>query len=131
MRVAVTYEAGSVFQHFGRTEQFKIYDVVDGEIKSSTVIGTDGKGHGMLADVLAKENVDALICGGIGEGAKNRLAAAGIQLYGGVSGDVDEAVTALIMGNLPYNPHIECAHHGEQEHGDGHGGHQCGEHSRA
>ena len=27
MRIAVTYENGQIFQHFGHTEAFKIYDV--------------------------------------------------------------------------------------------------------
>ena len=69
MKVAVTYENGEVFQHFGRTEQFKIYDVADGRVNSGIVIGTNGTGHGALAGFLKAEGVQALICGGIGGGA--------------------------------------------------------------
>lgn len=135
MRIAVTYENGNVFQHFGHSEQFKIYDVLDGEIKTSTVISTHGSGHGALADLLKKENVDTLICGGIGGGAKNMLAAADIKLYGGVCGSADEAVSALLAGGLQFNPNVECSHHGAHGHGhechDGHGdsGHSCGGHA--
>ncbi|MDL2293348.1 NifB/NifX family molybdenum-iron cluster-binding protein [Ruminococcaceae bacterium OttesenSCG-928-D13] len=129
MKLAVTYENGAVFQHFGHSEQFKIYDIADGEIKSSTVISTNGSGHGALADLLKKEGVDTLICGGIGGGAKNMLASAGIRLYGGVSGSADEAVAALLAGKLQFNPDIECAHHGAHDHGhDCHGAHDHGSH---
>ncbi len=123
MRIAVTYEDGQIFQHFGRTEQFKIYDVQDGAIVSSTVVGTGGSGHGALAGVLTALKTDALICGGIGGGAQAALAAAGIRLYGGVSGQADEAVKALLKNELDFEPDVHCDHHGHQA-----GGHACGEH---
>jgi len=128
MRVAVTYEDGRIFPHFGRTEQFKVYDIEDGKILSSEVVGTDGKGHGALAGVLGALNADVLICGGIGGGAQAALAAAGIQLYGGVSGDADNAAQAFAEGRLEFQPDIQCNHHGH--HGEGHacGDHGCGQH---
>ena len=136
MKIAVTYENGNIFQHFGHTEQFKIYEIENGEIKNSTVVDTNGSGHGALAGFLKANGIDTLICGGIGGGAKMALAEAGIILFGGVSGSADEAVKACIAGNLAFNPNIECAHH-EHEHHDHHancgehgcGGHSCGSHS--
>ena len=130
MRIAVTYEEGEIFQHFGHTQQFKVYDVQNGRIVSSEVVDTNGSGHGALAGVLGALNVDALICGGIGAGAQMALAEAGIQLYGGVSGDADEAVQALAEGRLTFNPNVQCNHHGEH-HGEGHscGEHGCGSHN--
>lgn len=125
MRVAVTYENGEIFQHFGHTEQFKVYDVEDGKIISSEVVDTNGSGHGALAGVLQALDVDVLICGGIGGGAQSALAAAGIKLYGGVSGQADQAVEAFAAGKLDYDPNVHCDHHGEHHHGEGH---QCGEH---
>ena len=125
MRVAVTYENGEIFQHFGHTEQFKVYDVEDGKIISSEVVDTNGSGHGALAGVLQALDVDVLICGGIGGGAQSALAAAGIKLYGGVSGQADQAVEASAAGKLDYDPNVHCDHHGEHHHGEGH---QCGEH---
>lgn len=125
MRVAVTYENGEIFQHFGHTEQFKVYDVEDGKIISSEVVDTNGSGHGALAGVLQALDVDVLICGGIGGGAQSALAAAGIKLYGGVSGQADQAVEAFAAGKLDYDPNVHCGHHGEHHHGEGH---QCGEH---
>lgn len=130
MRIAVTYENGEIFQHFGHTQQFKVYDVAEGKIVSSQVVDTNGSGHGALAGVLTALNADVLICGGIGGGAQMALANAGIQLYGGVSGSADAAAEALIAGKLAYNPDVRCSHH-DHEHGEGHtcGSHGCGSHS--
>ena len=127
MRIAVTYENGEIFQHFGHTEEFKVYDVQDGKIVASEVVNTNGQGHGALAGVLTALKADVLICGGIGGGAQMALAAAGIKLYGGVSGSADAAVEALLAGKLDYNPAVKCNHH---EHGEGHtcGEHGCGGH---
>ena len=120
MRVAVTYENGEVFQHFGHTEQFKVYDIEDGKIVHEEVVDTNGQGHGALAGFLFGGKVDTLICGGIGGGAQVALSEAGIKLYGGVSGNADEAVKALIEERLDYNPDVKCDHHGE--------GHNCSDH---
>lgn len=127
MRIAVTYENGQVYQHFGHTEQFKVYDVEDGKVVSSQVVGTNGQGHGALAQVLTGLQADILICGGIGGGAQNALASAGIQLYGGVTGDADAAVEALLAGNLAYIPDIQCSHHEGEHHCGEHGDHHHGE----
>lgn len=128
MKVAVTYENGNVFQHFGHTEEFKIYDVADGKIEKEEVVSTNGSGHGALAGFLKENGVDTLICGGIGGGAQAALAEAGIQLFGGVSGEADEAVKALIAGTLGYNPNVQCSHHEHGEHEHACGSHGCGEH---
>ena len=130
MKIAVTYENGQIFQHFGHTEQFKIYNVEDGKIVSSEVMDTNGNGHGALAGILYGQQVDVLICGGIGGGAQMALAQAGIKLFGGVSGDADAAVEAFVAGNLAYNPDVRCNHH-DHEHGEGHtcGDHGCGSHN--
>ena len=124
MRIGVTYENGEIFQHFGHTEQFKLYDVENGEIKQTQVVDTNGQGHGALSSFLTDAGVEVLICGGIGGGAQTALATAGIQLLGGVSGNADEAVKKYISGQLNYNPDVHCTHH-EQEHTCGE--HHCGE----
>ena len=128
MKIAVTYENGLVFQHFGHTEQFKIYEVSDGKVQSSEVVGTDGSGHGALAGFLKARGVEALICGGIGGGAQAALSQAGIRLYGGVSGGADEAVAAYLAGNLGYDPDVRCDHHDHEEGHDCHGHGDCGGH---
>lgn len=130
MKIAVTYENGEVFQHFGHTAHFKLYEVRDGAVVSAEVVDTNGSGHGALAGFLRSRAVDALICGGIGGGAQMALAAANIRLYGGVSGSADAAVAALLAGELDYDPNARCDHH-DHSHGEGHscGGHSCGGHS--
>lgn len=124
MRIAVTYDNGQIFQHFGHTAQFKIYDVEAGVITNSMVIGTDGQGHSALVGFLSAAKVDVLICGGIGGGAQAALAQAGIKLYGGVAGAADDAANAFAAGTLNYCANVRCAHHEE-----GRGEHSCGEHS--
>lgn len=129
MKIAVTYENGNIFGHFGHTQQFKLYDVQDGKVVASRVVDTMGSGHGALAGFLAAQGVDTLICGGIGGGAQVALANAGIRLYGGVAGSADAAVQALLDGNLAFDPDVHCDHH--DHHGEGHscGGHEGGCHS--
>ncbi len=121
MRIAVTYENGEIFQHFGHTEQFKIYDVEDGKIISSEVVDAGGSGHGALAGVLSTLKVDALICGGIGVGAVTALQNAGIQILGGAEGEADKCVEEFLGGRLHFGASgcascsSSCGHH----HGDG------------
>ena len=121
MRIAATYENGSIFQHFGRTEQFKIYDVEDNKVVSSTIIGNNGIGHGALAGLLADNTIDVLICGGLGGGAMNALMNAGITVVAGAEGDADAAVAAYLRGEL-VSSGANCDHHGHGE------GHECGHH---
>ncbi len=125
MKIAVTYENGDVFQHFGHTEQFKLYTVEKEKVTKEEVVSTNGSGHGALAGFLQNANVDTLICGGIGAGAQAALQDAGIKLYGGVTGKADDAVCALLNGTLGYDPDVHCDHHGH-EHGEN--GHHCGNH---
>ncbi len=130
MKIAVTYENEMVFQHFGHTLAFKIYEVEDGKIVKSYVEETNGTGHGALAGMLKDLGVDVLICGGIGMGAKVALIEADIRLFGGVSGNCDEAVEAYLSNTLMYNPDVKCDHH-DHEHGEGHtcGSHGCAGHN--
>ena len=123
MKIAVTYDNGQIFQHFGRTEQFKIFEAENGTVTAAQVIGTNGNGHGALAGFLKEKGVEVLICGGIGAGAQDALDKAGISLYGGVTGLADTAVSDFLAGTLLYNPEVHCDHHGEHHHHDG--GHGC------
>ena len=136
MRIAVTYENGHIFQHFGRTEQFKVYDVQEGRIIASEIVGSNGIGHGALAGLLADKAIEVLICGGLGGGALNALTNAGITVVAGAEGDADQAVESYLCGelvssgaNCDHHHHgegHECGHHGEGEEGGcGEGG--CGE----
>jgi len=121
MKIAVTYDNGNIFQHFGKTENFKVYEVEDNQVVSSEVIGSNGTGHGALAGLLSEQGVDVLICGGIGGGAQAALAEAGVELCSGAEGDVDAAVEAYLNGTLT-SAGATCDHHDHEE------GHSCGGH---
>lgn len=129
MKIAVTYDNGNIFQHFGRTEFFKVYEVQDQKVVSSEVIGSNGVGHGALAGLLAEQAVDVLICGGIGGGAQAALTEAGVTLCSGAQGDADQAVEAYLKGEL-VSSGVNCDHHHGEEHscGDHGDGHSCGHH---
>ena len=130
MKIAVTYDNGNIFQHFGRTEFFKVYEIEDNKVISSDVIGSNGIGHGALAGLLSDQSVNVLICGGIGGGAQAALAEAGVELCAGAEGDADQAVEAYLKGEL-ISTEANCDHH---HHEDGHScgdhedGHSCGDH---
>ncbi len=121
MKIAVTYDDGNIFQHFGKTEFFKVYEVEGGKVVSSEVIGSNGVGHGALAGLLADRSVDVLICGGIGGGAQAALEEAGVELCAGAEGDADRAVEAYLRGEL-VSSGANCDHHHHEE------GHSCGGH---
>lgn len=124
MKIAVTYDQGMVFPHFGHTQQFKIYTIKANEVVSSEIINTNGAGHCALASFLVENEVEALICGGIGMGAINNLAKAGIEIFPGVMGEADMVVEDFIAGILEYDPNARCDHHHEHNCGD----HDCGDH---
>lgn len=121
MKIAVTYDNGNIFQHFGRTEFFKVYEIEDNKVVSSEVIGSNGVGHGALAGLLSEQSVDVLICGGIGGGAQAALAEAGVELCSGAEGDADQAVEAYLKGEL-ISTGANCDHHHHED------GHSCGDH---
>ena len=126
MKIAVTYENGEVFQHFGHTETFKLYEVENGQIVSGEILPTNGSGHEALADFLAERGVKALVCGGIGDGAQSALSAAGIEICSGAAGDADAAVEAYLKGELE-SAGANCDHHDHEEGGCGGGcGGSCG-----
>ena len=123
MKLAIPYDNGQVFQHFGKTEAFKIYDIVDGKVGPSMVMSTNGQGHGALVGFLVQHQVNVVLCGGIGAGAQAALAQAGIQLFGGISGSADAAAADYLVGRLVFDPNAHCNHHAHEAE------HACGSHS--
>ena len=120
MKIAVTYQDGQIFQHFGHTEQMKVYTVENNKVINTEILSTDGHGHSAIADFLNDEDAKVLICGGIGPCAISALAEYGIVLCAGISGDADEAVQAFLDGTLNYQSGSNCSHH------DSEGHHSCG-----
>lgn len=115
MKIAIPYENGQVFQHFGHSAQFKFYEAENQQIRSAEIVPTNGQGHGALVSFLAHHGVDVVLCGGIGPGAQMALLQAGIQLFGGVSGSADAAAAAYLAGRLLFDPNAHCGHHGHSE----------------
>ena len=129
MKIAVTYDNGSIFQHFGHTEQFMVYEAANGKIIGKELLSSGASGHGALAGLLRGAGVDVLVCGGIGGGAQLALKEAGIRLYGGVCGSADQAVEKLLSGTLAYDPEVRCEHHEGHAQGQECGAHSCAAHS--
>lgn len=126
MIIAATYQNGEIFQHFGHSEEFAVYETENGKITSSRIVRTNGSGHGALALFLSELNADMVICGGIGGGARGALMRAGIKLCSGCSGNAEEAVKKYLDGTLEYSENATCSHH---DHGEGHScGSSCGHH---
>ena len=123
MKIAVTYENGQVYQHFGHCAQFKLYEIEDGKVVASNILDAAGSGHSLLAGFLMMNGVDDVICGGIGGGAQMALRGFGIRIHGGVQGDADAAVESLLAGTLVASDAPNCSHH------DAHHGaeHDCGD----
>lgn len=132
MKLAVTYENGEVFQHFGRTPYFEVFEIEDGKILNKEILDCLGSGHGELVGVLTRANVDALLCGGMGMGAQNMLAQMGIKVFAGISGNCEDAVNAFLNGTLSYTEEATCDHHHEDGEGCSHHeeGEGCGCHSQ-
>ena len=120
MKIAVPFANGEVFQHFGHTENFKLYEIEAGQVVSSEIIDTNGSGHDALAGFLADRSVNVLLCGGIGGGAQAALASVGIEICSGAEGDADAAVQAYLNGELQ-SAGANCDHH--HDHGEDH---HCG-----
>ena len=111
MIVAITYENGNVFMHYGKTRQFKIYEIDNNEIKSSRVIDCGEYSHHTLADLLALNNVDTLICGGLGGHDVESLMAKNIRIFNNASGNVDIVINEFLKGNLSFSGASECGCH--------------------
>lgn len=111
MTIAIPYENGAVFPHFGHTEQFMLYQIDHGVIVSRTPLETGEVHCGALAALLADNSVDALLCGQLGSGAKAAVERAGLMLFSGVSGQADDAAQAFADGTLEFSPDALCLNH--------------------
>ncbi len=118
MKIAATYEkdTGNVFQHFGKTQFFKIYEIEDGKILSSEVIDNGGNGHHALPPYLKSLGVETLILGNRGQGAIDAIAASGLKEIPGITGPADEAAALFAKGELKGNFDAKCDHHHGEHH---------------
>ncbi len=130
MMIAVTYENGQVFQHFGQTKIFKLYTTADADpqkVISTELLDCGEYSHESLVTLLLKKNVEVLICGGIGPGAQNVLSRAGIELRAACTGDADEKVEQFLNGTLEYSTSASCHDHHHHDHDHSHE-HGCSHH---
>ena len=114
MKIAVTYDPsnGEIFQHYGLTEHFKVYDINVKENKiESEIRGTEGRSHGGLTGVVTGFGVDILICGGIGGGAQKALVKEGVRVFAGCSGNADTAIEELMKNQLQFQEDYTCEDH--------------------
>ena len=111
MLVAITYENGEVFMHYGKTRQFIIFELDNNEIKSERIIDCGEYSHHTLADLLKLNNVDVVICGGCGVHAIESLEAKNIKVYNGACGDVHNVINEYINGKLKFNGATMCDCH--------------------
>jgi len=100
MKIAVTTQGEQIFQHFGQCKTFTVFTVEANKIQEKVIIDASQNGHAALAGFLKDSGVNVLICGGIGDGAKQMLSSTGIQLISGVEGSIEDAVNSYISGNL-------------------------------
>lgn len=111
MRISVNYSPdGTVFQHFGRTEAFKLYDVEDGKVTATKMLPAVAGGHGALPQQLKANGVDVVICGGMGAPMLQALKSCGFTICAGVSGGADDAVRAYLAGKIGPNEQAHPCH---------------------
>ncbi len=128
MKFAVTCENNEVFQHFGHTPEFAVFETDGDKIVSETRLSCGTTGHGALAGLLSEGGIELLICGGIGGGAINALAQAGIQVVGGAEGPVRSVAEDYLTGKLVVREDYHCNHHHNGEHNCHDSDHSCGHH---
>jgi C_GCAxxG_C_C family probable redox protein len=116
MKIAVTTQGNQIFQHFGQCQNFTVFSIEDGKIQGKTAIDASQNGHAALAGFLKDAGVSVLICGGIGDGAKQMLSQTGIELVSGVEGKIEDAVNAYLTGSLT-DQGGSCSH---EDHGEDH-----------
>ncbi len=130
MKIAITCENNEVFQHFGHTPEFAVFETEGDKIVSETRLSSGETGHGALAGLLAEGGIELLICGGIGGGAINALTNAGIKVVGGATGSVRKVAEDYLAGKLTVREDYHCNHH-EGEHNCHDSDHSCGHHCQS
>lgn len=125
MKIAIATEGNRVSQHFGRSEYFTVFEVEDQAVNNKQLLPTEGNQHGALPDFLASLGVAAVISGGMGGGAMQKLTQKSIAVYTGVHGSIDDAIHQYINNELKpveLSAASHESHHGCQGH---HHGHSC------
>ena len=115
MRLAIATENGEVSSHFGHCEKFIIVDIENGILKSKEEVSSFHNDCGSLPQFLGEKGVQCIIAGGIGARPKQLFNTQGIQVIPGITGSVEDVVTAYIKGNLHPGENLCSGHHEEGE----------------
>lgn len=110
MVIAFTSLNGLVFEHFGRTPELTYFEIKDGKIVNQFKEDMKGHGHGEIVERLKKHGVNALICGGLGQGAVDYLKESNIKIYAGQSGSVEMLAENFVLGLLTESQNASCDH---------------------
>ena len=102
IRVAVTTDGENVSAHFGQCPEFTIFDIENNEIKNKEVVQNNmrhGGGGCVAVDEILKHNITHVIAGGMGMGAQQKFANAGVKIYGS-NGKVEDVINDFLENKI-------------------------------
>jgi len=97
--IAIPLENGILCSHFGHCQQFSIIDAEDNSISGETLVTPPPHEPGLLPAWLAEKGVTDVIAGGMGMGAQQKFAQAGVDVFG-YSGNVQKALDDFMNNTL-------------------------------
>lgn len=117
MKIAMPARDGQINEHFGTTQEFAIIELVNNEVKNLEIISNEGlqHNHGGIANMLKNENIEVIICGGIGGHMIQALQQMGLRVVNGASGSLKQTAEAFANGTLVTRP-VSCSCSGGHHH---------------
>ena len=100
MKIAMPYQDGVLLEHFGRAKEFIIYNVSDLDPVTSEVIAPEDLSHAAVARALKEHGVDVVLCGSIGEHARQAVEGEHMLVFSGITGAADDVLERFLQGNL-------------------------------
>ena len=100
MKIAMPYQDGVLLEHFGRAKEFIIYNVSDLDPVTSEVIAPEDLSHAAVARALKEHGVDVVLCGSIGEHARQAVEGEHMLIFSGITGAADDVLERFLQGNL-------------------------------
>ena len=104
MRVAIAYSGDGTVADFKDALEFKLYDIENSKVTFAQAIEVRKDWYMSVAEFLAEQQTDAVICKGIGRGAVSSFREGRIKVYAGVEGNADDALASFIKGSLSFDP---------------------------
>ena len=122
MKIAIPSKDNFVDDHFGHCQYYTIFTLnADKKVESKAILASpEGCGcKSDIASILSNMGVTVLLAGNMGEGAINKLAGAGLEVYRGYRGEVETVLEAYLNGDHGTDTVCQATH----DHGDG--SHSC------